>query len=71
MSKLQFSTTNQDEIKKASDRVVVVAARIALDEYLKYSVYICLPYRTFQPCDHMAFYTQNKIDRYNPSLVKS
>jgi hypothetical protein len=62
MSNLQFATENQNEIKNASHRVVVVAARLALDEYLKYSAYICQPNRTFQPCNHMAFYTQNKID---------
>ena len=37
MSNLQFSTKNQNEIKNACDRVVVVAARFALDEYLNYS----------------------------------
>jgi hypothetical protein len=41
MSNLQFATENQNEIKNASHRVVVVAARLALDEYLKYSAYIC------------------------------
>ena len=65
----QFSTKDQNEISNASDRVVVVAARIALDEYLKYFAYICQPNRTFQPCNHMAFYTQNKIDRHIPIIL--
>lgn len=69
MSNLQFATKDQNEIKNTSDRVVVVAARFALDEYLKYSVYICQPNRTFQPCDHMAFYIQNKIYRRMPIIL--
>jgi hypothetical protein len=35
MPNLQFSTEDLNEINNASDRVVVVAARFALDEYLK------------------------------------
>src|SRR5437588_7552479 len=63
------SSGKQDEIRNAADRVVVVAARFALDEYLKYSAYICLPHRSFQPCVRMAFYTQNKIDRHIPKIL--
>src|SRR3954469_21125259 len=46
----QFSNEDQNSIRNASDRVVVVAARIALDEYLKYSAYICQPDRAFRDC---------------------
>jgi hypothetical protein len=53
----------------ATDRVVVVAARFALNEYLKYSAYICQPNRLFQPSNHMAFYTQNKIDRHISKIL--
>src|SRR5439155_2072134 len=65
----QFSAEDQNEIRNASDRVVVVAARIALDEYLKYSTYICQPDRAFRDCVRMAFYTQNKIDRHIPKIL--
>ena len=65
----QFSNGDQNEIKNASDRVVVVAARIALDEYLKYSTYICQPDRAFRDCVRMAFYTKNKIDRHIPKIL--
>ena len=65
----QFSTEDQNEISNADDRVVVVAARIALDEYLKYSAYICQPDRAFRDCVRMAFYTRNKIDRYIPKIL--
>jgi len=65
----QFSNEDQNNISNASDRVVVVAARIALDEYLKYSAYICQPDRAFRDCVRMAFYTQNKIDRHIPKIL--
>ena len=59
----------QNDIRDASDRVVVVAARFALDEYLKYSAYICQPYRTFQHCVRMTFYTRNTIDHRIPKIL--
>jgi hypothetical protein len=69
MSNPQFSTKDQNKIRNASDRVVVVAARKALNEYLKYSAYICQPHRTFQDCTRMAFYTRNKIDCHTPKIL--
>ena len=69
MPNRQSSTENQNKIRNASDRVVVVPARKALDEYLKYSTYICQPHRTFQPSARMAFYTKNKIDRHIPKIL--
>src|SRR5947209_11356373 len=69
MSNIQSDHEDQNEIRDASERVVVVAARFALDEYLKYSAYICLPHRSFQPCVRMAFYTKNKIDRHIPKIL--
>ena len=55
---------------KSSAKVVVVPAGFALDEYLKYSAYICQPNRRFQPCVRMAFYTKNKIDRRIPKILE-
>ena len=69
MPNLQFSTEDLNEINNISDRVIVVAARFALDEYLKYCAYICLPHRSFKPCVSMAFYAQNKIDRRIPKIL--
>ena len=54
---------------KSSAKVVVVPAGFALDEYLKYSAYICQPDRAFRDCVRMAFYTQNKIDRHIPKIL--
>jgi hypothetical protein len=69
MSVPRFSTRDQGERGNASNRVVVVAARFALDEYLKYSAYICQPYRTFQHCVRMAFYKRNTIDHRIPKIL--
>ena len=52
-----------------SHKVVVVAARKALPEYLKHSVYICQPNRAFRQCVRLAFYTNNKIDRRIPKIL--
>ena len=54
---------------KSEDKVVVIPAGFALDEYLKYSAYICLPHRSFQSCVRMAFYAQNKIYRRIPKIL--
>ncbi len=69
MPNAQSASEDQNEIRDASERVVVVAARFALDEYRNYSAYICLPHRSFQPCVRMAFYTKNKIDRRIPKIL--
>lgn len=55
-----FSIEDQDEMRNAADRVVVVAARNALDEYRECSAYICLPHRTFRDCVRVAFYTKTR-----------
>src|SRR5207302_4107276 len=69
MSNPQSSSENQNKIRNASDRVVVVPARSALDEYINCSAYICQPNRTFQQSVRMAFYTKNKIDRHIPKIL--
>ena len=69
MPNTQSDHEDQNEIRDASDRVVVVAARFALDEYRNYSAYICLPHRSFQDCVRMAFYAKNKIDRHIPKIL--
>ena len=69
MPNRQSSTKDQNKIRNASDRVVVVAARKALNEYCDCSAYICQPNRTFQQSVRMAFYTKNKIDRHIPKIL--
>src|SRR2546421_2457342 len=70
MSNTQSASEDQNEIRDASEGVVVVAARFALDEYRNYSAYICLPHRSFQPCVRMAFYAKNKIYRRIPKILE-
>jgi hypothetical protein len=69
MPNRQSSTKDQNKIRNAADRVVVVAARSALDEYINCSAYICQPNRTFQQSVRMAFYTKNKIDHHIPKIL--
>ncbi len=49
--------------------VVVVAARVAYPEYLRYAAYVCQPNRTFQAVERMAFYTGNAIQREVPRIL--
>ena len=65
----QFYVRDQDQTGNAYNQVVVVAARFALDEYLKYSAYICQPNRTFKHCVRMAFYTRSTIDLCIPKIL--
>jgi hypothetical protein len=55
--------------KNSMNKVVVVSAKDALGEYLKSSAYTCLPYRHFQDCFRLAFYTHNKIYRRVPKIL--
>jgi hypothetical protein len=52
----------------ATDDVVVVAARIAYDEYMNYDAYICQRGRSFRDVDRMGFYRRGKIERHFPSI---
>jgi hypothetical protein len=51
-------------------RVLVVAARLALPEYLRHSAYMCQPHRTFQPAARMAFYANGVIHRRVPAILE-
>jgi len=63
------ATRNRNDLTNDADRVVVVAAGSALEEYKRCSAYICLPNRTFQQCVRMAFYTKNKVYRKVPKII--
>jgi hypothetical protein len=60
---------SEDLVGRATERVVVVAAKIALQEWLNYSVYMCQPHRTFQPSSRLAFYANGRIDRRIPAIL--
>ena len=46
-----------------SDSVLIVPARNAIKDYLKYSVYLCQPNRSFQRVEYLGFYHGGSIDR--------
>lgn len=49
--------------------VVVVPAKVAYPEYLRYAAYVCQPNRAFQAVERMAFYTSNAIQREVPRIL--
>jgi hypothetical protein len=52
------------------DDVVIVAAREAYPEYLKYGLYVCQPNRSFRPgLTHMGFYLRRAIQREVPAVL--
>jgi hypothetical protein len=52
----------------ATDDVLVVAARIAYDEYLNYNAYVCQDGRSFRDVNRLGFYRQGQIERHFPSI---
>lgn len=75
-SETSSSSTNKQPISgkhipgNISSEIVVVAARFALDEYLRCSAYLCQTNRSFRPGVRMAFYANGKIDRHIPKILR-
>jgi hypothetical protein len=55
----------------ADDRVLVVAARRAYDEYDEYGHYFCQPNRSFKPASRLAFYKDGEIKPEVPKITDS
>lgn len=53
------------------DRVLVIPARRAWDEYDEYGLYFCQPGRSFRPVSYLAFYRKNKIKEKVPKFTGS
>lgn len=53
------------------DVLLVAANRFALDDYHKYSAYICPSQRTFRQVKRMAFYCKGVIDRHIPEVKET
>ncbi|WP_435362308.1 hypothetical protein [Haloarchaeobius sp. DFWS5] len=53
------------------NRVLVVAARRAWDEFQQYGHYFCQPNRSFKPVGHLAFYRKNEIKTTVPRVTGS
>jgi hypothetical protein len=51
------------------DRVLVVGAKYALNDYLKHSAYICQAGRFFRPARRIAFYSDKQVYPYVPFIL--
>lgn len=54
-----------------SEKILVLPAREAYEEYLAVSAYICQANRRFQPTTHVAFYSDGKIQPHVPRILES
>jgi len=52
---------DEELVSGREDRVLVVGARRAWDEYRDYDHYFCQPNRSFKPVSHLAFYKDGEI----------
>lgn len=52
-----------------SDAVLIVPARSAIEDYKKFSVYVCQPNRSFQPVEYMGFYHNGVIDKHIAKIL--
>jgi hypothetical protein len=52
-----------------SDSVLIIPARYAIYDYLKYSAYLCQPNRSFQNVEYLGFYHGGAIDRRITKLL--
>jgi hypothetical protein len=51
------------------DRVLVIPARRAWDEFETHGMYFCQPERSFRPSTYLAFYRDNKIEQKVPRIT--
>jgi hypothetical protein len=51
------------------DRVLVIPARRAWDEFETHEMYFCQPERSFRPSTYLAFYRDNKIEQKVPRIT--
>jgi len=52
-----------------SDKVLVIPARFAWDEYKRFSAYVCQANRSFRPTTHLAFYVRGIIETAVPQIL--
>jgi hypothetical protein len=60
---------DEELVSGKEDRVLVVAARRAWDEYRTYGHYFCQPNRSFKPVSHLAFYKDGEIKAEVPRVT--
>lgn len=54
----------------AQEEVLLVAARLAYDEYCRHEVYFCQPNRSFRTCARLAFYRAGRIEVTVPRVLE-
>ncbi len=64
-----FESSDREQKISYLQDAVIVPAKLALDEYLEHSVYMCQPGRSFRPVDYFGFYFDGKISRYIPKIL--
>ena len=55
----------------SADKVMVVSARIAWPIYKEFNVYTHAPYKRFHPANHIAFYTNMRIQEFVPRVIST
>ena len=58
-------------VGEAQDRVLIVAARKAYPEYLRYGLYFCQPNRSFRRSSHLGFYYKGEVQPEFPKIYGS
>ena len=69
LRELQVMLAEEELVSLAND-VVIVPARNAWPEYLKFHVYVCQPKRAFQRVRRIAFYTNGAIQTLVPMILE-
>jgi len=59
----------EDGLIRSEHDTVVVAARDAYDDYLKFSAYVCQPNRHFRHTSYIAFYRYGKVEPFIPKII--
>ena len=55
----------------ASEKVLVIPARDAWQDYLKFSAYMCQPNRSFRPTARIAFYVRGYVETLVPRILQT
>lgn len=66
-----FGAETEPPSQGVSEKVLVLPARNAYEEYMSVSAYICQANRRFEPTTHVAFYSDRKIQPHVPRILGS
>jgi hypothetical protein len=65
---MQVGSPPMYDAPEAADDVVIVAARIAYEEYVHHGAYVCQQGRTFRDAERVGFYRHGNIERHFPEI---